>query len=87
MVLHGYQLLFESSHHYKHCYAELAVIPLRQLLLPPFFALPTLLDLGRDCELGSALENKPPGAVRRLFAGRPSLFSDRGNFLFPPALS
>ena len=45
------------------------------------------LTLGPDCESGSALLDNPFGADLRFFAGRPSLFSDAGNFLFPPVMS
>lgn len=86
MVLHGYQL-FESSHHYKHFYAELAVVHYVDFPFLPFSRLLPCLTLGRDCEPGSALLDNPSEAVLRLFSGRPSLFSDGGNFLFSPALS
>jgi hypothetical protein len=53
----------------------------------PFSRFLPCLTLGRDCESGSALLDNPSGAVLRFFAGRPSLFSDGVNFLFPPVLS
>ena len=85
-VLHGYQL-FEPSHHYKHFYVELAVVHYVGFPFLPFSRLLPCLTWGCDCKLGSVLLDNPSGAVLRLFSGRPSLFSDGGNFLFPPAFS